>query len=83
VLAGNVADGTTERITAHRCIPARANHDGPVDRRIRQFFPDIRAALTPLVECFGNFYLEQAELQWDIGGIEPFCDLIFPCQFLS
>jgi NADPH:quinone reductase-like Zn-dependent oxidoreductase len=43
------------------------------DRRIRQFFANIRAALTPFVECFGNFCLEQAELQWDISGIEPFC----------
>jgi hypothetical protein len=54
-----------------------------VDRRIRQFFPDICAAITPLVERFGNFYLERAELQWDIGGNGPFCELILRCQFLS
>jgi hypothetical protein len=45
-----------------------------VDRRVGQFFAEVFAALAPGVECFGDLALEQAELQRDIGGIEPLND---------
>ena len=53
-----------------------------VDRHIRQFFPDVFATLAPRVKCFGDLPLEQAELQLDIGRVEPFGDFVLPGQSL-
>jgi hypothetical protein len=53
-----------------------------VDCHIRQFFRGVFTALAPRVECLGDLSLEQAELQRDIGRIEPFSDLVLPGQFL-
>jgi hypothetical protein len=68
------------------CLTGQGDLDfqGRDGRRLPAFeLVDFSTTSAPCVECFGDLSLEQAELQRDIGRVEPLRDLVLPSQFLS
>jgi hypothetical protein len=53
-----------------------------IDGYVRELFADVFAARAPGLERFGDLSLEQAELQRDIGRVEPLRDLVRPSPCL-
>src|SRR5438876_10869758 len=54
-----------------------------IDGDVGQFFTEVGQVFAPCGEGFADLSGEQSELEWHVGGVEPFGDLVVPGALLS